>query len=457
MMNVQQLLAQFQAKGLESCFHSRHINPQIYDGLNGRNWGLQDYVARGGYQALRTMLGLNGEAAWIQEQVIACVKESGLRGRGGAGFPTGLKWSFMPRQFNGQKYLVCNSDEGEPGTCKDRDILEFNPHIVIEGMAIAAYAMGISVGYNYIHGEIFKTYERFEAALDEARVAGFLGERIQGSDFSFQLHAAHGFGAYICGEETALLESLEGKKGQPRFKPPFPASFGVYGKPTTINNTETFAAVPWIIRNGGAAYLACGKPNNGGTKIFSISGDVALPGNYEIPMGTPFSKLLELAGGVQGGALKAVIPGGSSAPVLPASIMMDITMDYDAIAKAGSMLGSGAVIVLNDTRCMVKSLQRLSAFYMHESCGKCTPCREGTGWLSRMVDRIETGHGKPSDMDLLDSVAENIMGRTICALGDAAAMPVRGMLKHFCAEFEHHITHKTCMVSSHAHAGQHHD
>ena len=456
-MNVEQLLSQFQAKGLESCFHGRHINPQIYDGLNGRNWSLQDYVARGGYQALRTILGLNGEAAWTQDQVIACVKESGLRGRGGAGFPTGLKWSFMPRQFNGQKYLVCNSDEGEPGTCKDRDILEFNPHIVIEGMAIAAYAMGISVGYNYIHGEIFQTYERFEVALDEARAAGFLGERIQGSDFSFQLHAAHGFGAYICGEETALLESLEGKKGQPRFKPPFPASFGVYGKPTTINNTETFAAVPWIIRNGGAAYLACGKPNNGGTKIFSISGDVAFPGNYEIPMGTPFAKLLELAGGVQGGALKAVIPGGSSAPVLPASIMMDITMDYDAIAKAGSMLGSGAVIVLNDTRCMVKSLQRLSAFYMHESCGQCTPCREGTGWLSRMVDRIETGQGKPSDMDLLDNVAENIMGRTICALGDAAAMPVRGMLKHFRAEFEHHITHKTCMVSSHAPAGQHHD
>ena len=448
-MNVEQLLSQFQAKGLESCFHGRHINPQIYDGLNGRNWSLQDYVARGGYLALRTILGLNGEAAWTQDQVIACVKESGLRGRGGAGFPTGLKWSFMPRQFNGQKYLVCNSDEGEPGTCKDRDILEFNPHIVIEGMAIAAYAMGISVGYNYIHGEIFQTYERFEVALDEARAAGFLGERIQGSDFSFQLHAAHGFGAYICGEETALLESLEGKKGQPRFKPPFPASFGVYGKPTTINNTETFAAVPWIIRNGGAAYLACGKPNNGGTKIFSISGDVAFPGNYEIPMGTPFAKLLELAGGVQGGALKAVIPGGSSAPILPASIMMDITMDYDAIAKAGSMLGSGAVIVLNDTRCMVKSLQRLSAFYMHESCGQCTPCREGTGWLSRMVDRIETGHGKPSDMDLLDNVAESIMGRTICALGDAAAMPVRGMLKHFRAEFEHHITHKTCMVSAH--------
>jgi NADH-quinone oxidoreductase subunit F len=455
-MNVQQLLAQFQSHGLESCFHGRHIQPQIYAYLNGRNWGLQDYVARGGYQALRTILGMSGEAAWTQDQVIACVKESGLRGRGGAGFPTGLKWSFMPRQFNGQKYLVCNSDEGEPGTCKDRDILEFNPHIVIEGMAIAAYAMGISVGYNYIHGEIFQTYERFELALKEARDAGYLGQRIQGSEFSFELYAAHGFGAYICGEETALLESLEGKKGQPRFKPPFPASFGVYGKPTTINNTETFAAVPWIIRHGGAAYLACGKPNNGGTKIFSVSGDVARPGNYEIPLGTPFSQLLELAGGVQGGALKAVIPGGSSAPVLPASIMMDITMDYDAIAKAGSMLGSGAVIVLNDTRCMVKSLQRLSAFYMHESCGQCTPCREGTGWLSRMVDRIEQGQGKASDMALLDSVAENIMGRTICALGDAAAMPVRGMLKHFRDEFEHHITHKRCMVTAAALAGEHH-
>ena len=448
-MSLQQLLSKYQASGLETCFHDRHINPQIYAGLNGRNWGLQDYIARGGYQALRTVLGLNGAAALTQDEVIAMVKESGLRGRGGAGFPTGLKWSFMPRQFFGQKYLVCNSDEGEPGTCKDRDILEFNPHIVIEGMAIAAYAMGISVGYNYIHGEIFQTYERFETALEEARAAGFLGDHIQGSNFSFQLHAAHGFGAYICGEETALLESLEGKKGQPRFKPPFPASFGAYGKPTTINNTETFAAVPWIIRNGGAAYLACGKPNNGGTKIFSVSGDVERPGNYEIPMGTPFATLLELAGGVRGGrALKAVIPGGSSAPVLPASIMMDTTMDYDAIAKAGSMLGSGAVIVMDDTRCMVKSLQRLSAFYMHESCGQCTPCREGTGWLSRMVDRIETGQGRPSDMDLLDNVAENIMGRTICALGDAAAMPVRGMLKHFRAEFEHHITHKTCMVSS---------
>lgn len=446
-MSVDKLLAQFAATGAETCFHNRHIEPQIYAGLNGSNWHLKDYEARGGYQALKKILGKDGGEGLTQDQVIATVKESALRGRGGAGFPTGLKWSFMPRQFPGQKYLVCNSDEGEPGTCKDRDILMYNPHIVIEGMAIAAYAMGITVGYNYIHGEIFEVYERFEAALEEARAAGLLGNNIAGSNFSFQLHAAHGFGAYICGEETALLESLEGKKGQPRFKPPFPASFGLYGKPTTINNTETFAAVPWIIRNGGQAYLECGKPNNGGTKIYSISGDVERPGNYEIPMGTPFAKLLELAGGVRGGKkLKAVIPGGSSAPVLPADIMMQCTMDYDSIAKAGSMLGSGAVIVMDETRCMVKALQRLSYFYMHESCGQCTPCREGTGWLSRVVDRIENGQGRPEDLDLLDNVAENIQGRTICALGDAAAMPVRAMIKHFRPEFEHHVAHKTCLV-----------
>ncbi|RVT54294.1 NADH-quinone oxidoreductase subunit NuoF [Rubrivivax albus] len=440
-------LSKFQATGQETCFHGRHIGAQIYAGLDGRNWRLQDYLARGGYSALRKILGQDGGAGLTPEQVIAEVKGSALRGRGGAGFPTGLKWSFMPRAFPGAKYLVCNSDEGEPGTCKDRDILRYNPHIVIEGMAIAAYAMGIRTGYNYIHGEIFEVYERFEEALEEARAAGFLGDDILGSSFSFQLHAFHGFGAYICGEETALLESLEGKKGQPRFKPPFPASFGLYGKPTTINNTETFAAVPWIINHGGQAYLEVGKPNNGGTKIFSVVGDVNQPGNFEIPMGTPFSKLLELAGGVKGGALKAVIPGGSSAPVLPASIMMDCTMDYDSIAKAGSMLGSGAVIVMNDTRCMVRSLLRLSYFYQHESCGQCTPCREGTGWLWRLVNRIEHGQGKPEDLALLDSVADNIKGRTICALGDAAAMPVQGMLKHFRDEFAHHIEHKTCMVS----------
>jgi NADH-quinone oxidoreductase subunit F len=436
-MSAIDILNRFASSGQETCFHGRHINPQIYAELNGANWSIKEYEARGGYQALKKILGSDGGSGMTQDEVIATVKESSLRGRGGAGFPTGLKWSFMPRQFPGQKYLVCNSDEGEPGTCKDRDILMFNPHIVIEGMAIAAYAMGISAGYNYIHGEIFQVYERFEAALEEARAAGYLGNGILGSSFSFQLHAHHGFGAYICGEETALLESLEGKKGQPRFKPPFPASFGLYGKPTTINNTETFAAVPWIIRNGGQAYLECGKPNNGGTKIFSVSGDVERPGNYEIPMGTPFSTLLELAGGVRTGRkLKAVIPGGSSSPVLPASIIMDCTMDYDSISKAGSMLGSGAVIVMDDTRCMVESLKRLSYFYMHESCGQCTPCREGTGWLWRLVDRIHRGEGRPSDMALLDNVAENIMGRTICALGDAAAMPVRAMVKHFRPEFE---------------------
>ena len=429
-------LSKWQATGVETCFHDRNITPQIYAGLDGKNWSIKDYEARGGYQALRKILAQDGGEGLTPDQVIAEVKASGLRGRGGAGFPTGLKWSFMPRQFPGAKYLVCNSDEGEPGTCKDRDILMYNPHIVIEGMAIAAYAMGIRTGYNYIHGEIFEVYERFEAALEEARAAGLLGDNILGSSFSFQLHAHHGFGAYICGEETALLESLEGKKGQPRFKPPFPASFGLYGKPTTINNTETFAAVPWIIRNGGQAYLEVGKPNNGGTKIFSVSGDVERPGNYEIPLGTSFEKLLELAGGVRGGRkLKAVIPGGSSAPVLPADIMMQCTMDYDSIAKAGSMLGSGAVIVMDETRCMVTSLLRLSYFYAHESCGQCTPCREGTGWMHRVIERIAHGKGRLEDIELLNSVADNIQGRTICALGDAAAMPVRAMLKHFKGEF----------------------
>src|SRR5574344_653908 len=417
------------------------INPVLMAGLDGDNsWRLKDYVARGGYEQLRRIL----TTGLTPEDVIAEVKTSALRGRGGAGFPSGLKWSFMPRSLPGQKYLVCNSDEGEPGTFKDRDILRFNPHIVIEGMAIAAYAMGITVGYNYIHGEVFEIYQRFEEALEEARQAGFLGDNILGSGFKFQLHAFHGFGAYICGEETALLESLEGKKGQPRFKPPFPASFGLYGKPTTINNTETFAAVPWIIRNGGQAYLECGKPNNGGTKIFSVSGDVNLPGNYEIPMGTPFSKLLELAGGVRTGRkLKAVIPGGSSSPVVPADMMMECTMDYDSIAKAGSMLGSGAVIVMDDSRDMVECLERLSYFYQHESCGQCTPCREGTGWLWRVVKRINHGQGRPEDLALLDEVALNIMGRTICALGDAAAMPVRAMIKHFRPEFEAKIAAAT--------------
>jgi len=415
----------------------------ILKDIDGGNWRLKDYEARGGYQALKKILS----EKISPEAVIAEVKKSGLRGRGGAGFPTGLKWSFMPRNFPGQKYLVCNSDEGEPGTFKDRDILRYNPHIVIEGMAIGAYAMGISVAYNYIHGEIWDVYERFEEALKEAYAAGYLGKKILGSEFDFDLYDHHGYGAYICGEETAMLESLEGKKGMPRFKPPFPASYGLYGKPTTINNTETFAAVPWIIMNGGDAFLALGRPNNGGTKVFSISGHVEHPGNFEIKLGTPFAKLLEMAGGMRGGRpLKACIPGGSSMPVLPGAVMLQTDMDYDSIAKAGSMLGSGAVICMDDSTCMVRALLRLSYFYYEESCGQCTPCREGTGWLYRMVDRIEHGKGTREDLEKLISVADNIAGRTICALGDAAALPVKSFIKHFREEFEYHIEHKRCLV-----------
>ncbi|MGB8338868.1 MAG: NADH-quinone oxidoreductase subunit NuoF [Burkholderiales bacterium] len=415
----------------------------ILAGLNGDNWHVGDYQQRGGYEALKKILANK----ITPEEVIAEVKKSSLRGRGGAGFPTGLKWSFMPRAFPGDKYLVCNSDEGEPGTFKDRDIIRYNPHALIEGMAIAAYAMGTKVGYNYIHGEIWAEYERFELALEEAREAGFLGDNILGSDFTFQLHTHHGCGAYICGEETALLESLEGKKGQPRFKPPFPASYGLYGKPTTINNTETFAAVPWIIRNGSDWFLNLGKPNNGGTKIFSVSGHVNKPGNYEVKMGTPFAKLLEMAGGMRGGKkLKGVIPGGSSMPVLTGEVMMQTDMDYDSISQAGSMLGSGAVIVMDEDTCMVKAAERLAYFYFEESCGQCTPCREGTGWLYRVIHRIEHGEGRKEDLDMLLNLADNIQGRTICALGDAAAMPVRAFIKTYRAEFEHHIEHKCCLV-----------
>jgi NADH-quinone oxidoreductase subunit F len=426
-----------------TCLHDRHISPMILAGLDGNNWRLSDYVQRGGYEALKKIFA----EKITPEQIVNDLKKSALRGRGGAGFPTGLKWSFMPRGYTGEKYMVCNSDEGEPGTFKDRDIMRYNPHILIEGMAIACYATGCRTGYNYIHGEIWDVYERFEEALDEARAAGFLGENILGSGFSFQLYAHHGYGAYICGEETALLESLEGKKGQPRFKPPFPASFGLYGKPTTINNTETFAAVPYIIREGPEKFLEFGRPNNGGSKIFSVSGQVNKPGNYEIPLGTPFAKLLELAGGMRGGRkLKACIPGGSSMPVLPGDIMLKTDMDYDSIAKAGSMLGSGAVIIMDETVCMVRALERLSYFYYEESCGQCTPCREGTGWLYRMVHRIEHGEGQQEDLDLLTNVSDNIQGRTICALGDAAALPVKSFIQHFRDEFQYHIENKKCLV-----------
>jgi NADH-quinone oxidoreductase subunit F len=407
---------------------------------------LATYESVGGYQALKKILA----EKITPEAIIAEVKTSGLRGRGGAGFPTGLKWSFIPRHLPGPKYMVCNTDEGEPGTFKDRDILRYNPHSVIEGMIIAGYTLGSDTGYNYIHGEIFELYEQFEQALDEARAAGYLGKNILGSDFSFDLHAHHGYGAYICGEETALLESIEGKKGQPRFKPPFPASFGLYGRPTVINNTETFASIPYIIRNGGQKFLELGKPNNGGTKLFSVSGKVNRPGNFEVPLGTPFPELLEMAGGMRDGyKLKAVIPGGSSTPVLPAEIMMDCTMDYDSIAKAGSMLGAGSVIIIDDSVCMVRALERLSYFYFEESCGQCTPCREGTGWLYRIIHRIEHGQGRPEDLELLQSVSRNIGGRTICGLGDAAAMPVQSFLKHYGHEFQYHIENKKCLDGCH--------
>ncbi|MDH5182357.1 MAG: NADH-quinone oxidoreductase subunit NuoF [Gammaproteobacteria bacterium] len=418
----------------EVCFRNMHLD---------KPWTMESYEGNGGYEMWKKIL----KEKTPPEEIIEKLKISVLRGRGGAGFPTGLKWSFMPRNAPGDKFIVCNSDEGEPGTCKDRDILRFNPHQLVEGMAIAAYTLGATRGYNYIRGEFWEPYERFEAALEEAYKAGLLGKNIMGAGVDVDLYSHLGAGAYVCGEETALLESLEGKKGQPRFKPPFPASFGLYGRPTTINNTETLASVPVILKNGGEWFLELGKPNNGGSKLFSVSGHVNNPGNFEVPMGTPFSELLEMAGGVRNGhKLKAVIPGGSSTPILPADVMMDVTMDYDSIAKAGSMLGAGSVIVMDETTCMVRSLARIAHFYYEESCGQCTPCREGTGWLSRVVNRIENGQGSQEDLDLLDGVAERIMGNTICALGDAAAMPVRSFLKHFREEFQYHIDHKQCMV-----------
>ncbi len=420
----------------EVCFKTLHLD---------KPWTLETYQNEGGYEVWKKLLAEKTSP----EDIISELKASALRGRGGAGFPTGLKWSFMPRNTPGQKYIVCNSDEGEPGTCKDRDILRYNPHALVEGMAIAGYTIGATVGYNYIRGEFWEPYERFQQAIDDAYAAGLLGKNIMGSGVDFDLYTHLGGGAYICGEETALLESLEGKKGQPRFKPPFPASFGLYGRPTTINNTETLASVPLILQKGGQWFLDIGKPNNGGPKIYSVSGHVNNPGNFEVPMGMPFSELLEMAGGVKdGNKLKAVIPGGSSTPVLTGEEMMEVTMDYDSIAKAGSMLGAGSVIVMDETTCMVRALARISHFYYEESCGQCTPCREGTGWLSRVIHRIEHGQGKPEDLDLLLDVANKIQGRTICALGDAAAMPVSSFVKKFRDEFQYHIDHKTCMVGA---------
>ena len=404
------------------------------------SWTLKTYEKHGGYEAWRKILA--GEMT--PDQVIDEVKASGLRARGGAGFPTGLKWSFMPRTAPGQKYLVCNSDESEPGTCHDREVLRYNPHSLVEGMAIAAYAMGATVGYNYIRGEfIDEPVPRFEEAVAEAYEAGLLGKNINGSGIDFDLRTFVGAGAYICGEETALLESLEGKQGKPRFKPPFPANFGLYGKPTTINNTQSLASVPTILRKGGQWFADLGPEGSGGTAQFSVSGHVEKPANLELPMGIPFKDLLEICGGVwKGRKLKAVIPGGSSVPVLPADIIMDCTMDYDSLKNAGSSFGTGAVMVMDDQTCMVSVLRRISRFYMAESCGQCTPCREGTGWLYRMLSRIIDGQGQMEDLDRLLDVANKIEGHTICALGDAAAWPVQSFLKHYFHEFEYMVTHR---------------
>ncbi len=407
-------------------------------------WSYENYLKTGGYSALRRIL----EERIAPADVIDMVKRSGLRGRGGAGFPTGLKWSFMPKDSGMQKYILCNSDESEPGTAKDRDILRYNPHAVIEGMAIACYATGATVAYNYLRGEFHhEPFEHLEEATREAYANGWLGSNVLGTGIDIEIHNALGAGAYICGEETALMESLEGKKGQPRFKPPFPANFGLFGKPTTINNTETYASVPAIIRNGPEWFANLGKPNNGGCKIFSVSGHVRAPGNYEVRLGTPFAELLEMAGGLRPGrTLKGVIPGGSSMPVLPAATMMDITMDYDALQKAGSGLGSGAVIVMDDTTCMVRACQRIARFYYAESCGQCTPCREGTGWMYRMITRVVEGQATLDDLQMLRAAAGQIEGHTICAFGEAAAWPVQGFLRHFWDEFEYAIVNGRFLV-----------
>jgi NADH-quinone oxidoreductase subunit F len=409
-----------------------------------RPWELASYRRIGGYEVWERIL----REKTPREQIIEDVKASGLRGRGGAGFPTGMKWSFMPRNAPGQKYVVCNSDESEPGTCHDRDILRYNPHALIEGMAIGGYAMGATVGYNYIRGEFLaEPVPRFEEALKEAYAAGLLGKDLFGSGVDFDLYSFVGAGAYICGEETALLESLEGKQGRPRFKPPFPANFGLYGKPTTINNTQSYASVPTILRKGPKWFAELGVANSGGTLIFSVSGHVNKPQNIELPLGIPFKDLLELCGGVRGGRkLKAVIPGGSSVPVVPGEMMMDVTMDYDGLRKVGSALGTGAMIVMDETTCMVRVLERISRFYYAESCGQCTPCREGTGWMNRVIRRILAGQGAKADLDMLVDVANKIEGHTICAFGDASAWPVQSFMRHFRHEFEYMIEHGQSLV-----------
>ena len=412
------------------CFRTRHLEEP---------WSLKSYESVGGYYVWRKIL----KNKLKPEDIIDTLKASNLRGRGGAGFPTGLKWSFIPRNVPGDKFVVCNSDEGEPGTCKDRDIMTYNPHQLVEGLAIACFVMGAERAYNYIRGEFCLPIDRVEQAIKEANEAGLLGKDIQGSGLNIQVYNHFGAGAYICGEETALLNSLEGKKGQPRFKPPFPANYGLYGKPTNVNNTETYSSVPVILEKGAEWFAKMGTEKSGGTKIFCVTGDVENPGNFELPLGTPFPEVLKLAGGVRGGKkLKAVIPGGSSCKILTGDEMMACTMDYESIGAAGSMLGSGAVIVLDETRSMVEVLSRLLDFYDEESCGQCTPCREGSGWTARMVRRILNGQGEPGDVDKLLDVANKVEGHTICVFGEAFAWPIQSYVKKYRHEFEAFIQDK---------------
>ena len=405
---------------------------------------LATYESLGGYQVWRDIVKNKPDPM----EIISEMKASGLRGRGGAGFLTGLKWSFMPQKEKQKKYLICNSDEGEPGTCKDTLILLHNPHQLIEGMAITAYVLGIEDSYNYLRGEYMLQYDRCEQALQEAEAAGLIGENILSSGINFKMFNILGAGSYIVGEETAMIESLEGKRAMPRFKPPFPANFGLYGMPTTVNNTETLASVPLILERGAEWFKSIGTEKSGGTKIFCISGHVKKPGTFEVPLGTPFKKLLDLCGGMrENRSCKAVIPGGSSMKIIPGEQMLKVNMDYESIADLGSGLGSGGVIVMDETTCMVAALANILHFYEDESCGQCTPCREGTGWVTKIVTDILHGKGTPGDLEKLVSIASNVEGRTICAFGEAFSWPILSFIEHFKHEFDYFISHGHSMVT----------
>ncbi len=408
---------------------------------------LSVYLENEGYKGAERALKMT------PADVIEEVKKSNLRGRGGAGFPTGMKWSFVPKDSPKPKYILCNADESEPGTCKDRPLMELDPHQLIEGMIIAGHAVGSQKGYIYIRGEYRYVLDIVDAAVEEAYAKGYLGKNVMGTGVTFDLCTHTGAGAYECGEESALMESLEGKRGYPRIRPPFPAVVGLYGCPTVINNVESLSSVPSILRMGGEAYANLGTPKNGGTRLFCVSGHVNKPGIYEAPMGYNLLKLIDMAGGMLGGRkLKAVVPGGSSTPLLKAD-ECDLGMDFDSLAKAGSMLGSGAVVIVGEGTCMVEFAQRIMKFYAHESCGWCIPCREGTTWLKKLLDRFHEGGGRGEDIPLIDQLSKNILGRTFCPLGDAAAMPTISIVKKWRHEFEDHLTGRCPFKSEHMAAG----